>query len=157
MLTFETYFSPGAITGEEKTLFLKKVETVLTELKVFIFQTIFSAEPISFDEYQLEETQCANLTKALEKISIGDFTPFEKDLVRQLESEKDDLSPLELMVEKSFYPFPNLIIILSLTCSLKIPRRCMHLSTISAEILKVRPSNASTMTVGISVTISGLF
>ena len=55
----------------------------------------------SFTNYQIQFTSSSSLADAHAKLSIeAPLVPFQDALLRRLEAEKDELTPLELMVVK---------------------------------------------------------
>lgn len=84
---------------EEKNSFLERLDQILDDLQLFILNSIFRNEPLPFADYQLEIANVPTLEQALEKFSIGAFTPFENNLVPQLENERDSITMTEFLVK----------------------------------------------------------
>ena len=126
------------------------MEDLLFALKAFIFSEIFHRASSNLDDFQIENTQSSSLCDALDKISIENGAhSFSEEIFSQLEAEKDEITPIELMVFCSFQFFHYQII--SSPCSRTILRRFISLFMILLPNSKVRLSNPPANLAGISV------
>ena len=105
-LKFLNQFFPGALTGSDQNLLNTRMEDLLFGLKAFIFSEIFHHASSNLDIFQIENTQSSSLRDALDKISIENgASSFSEEIFSQLEAEKDEITPIELMVFLFYFKF----------------------------------------------------